>query len=454
VARLAYLHMPSRKHRRGVLTLKPTWMRQSSSPARLGSLLAALTLILAATLSGHGSSDGHAAKRWCLNCSPVSATDLVANALLFVPLGIALLFMLTSERWKIARVILLAVLLSFAIETLQFTGAVSGRIASVLDILCNGAGAAAGALFALLLRGALQAAPKAALMMLATWCVFVHVVLFVSGAGLQRSDEWQALDSPTRRMAAQAAQDFPHRSTLPFTTGFGWFEQPVPWATVDGVPFENRNGSGPIIVTSPARRSHTLAVRVSGRDRRLTFVPVLFVHSPEDLHPHVTVGQRGAEFGLVVKVKASRSGMQMPPVRVGFPAITDSVVVRAAITEHTWTLELWHDGSAFAIDRSSVQVRPVLGLLLLLPVRSVNGVVGVLLTCAAVLLMALPLFYLAAKNTALATLTAFLSALSALVVPAAVTGLAMPTMGDWIALFLAMVIPWIAARCQPKPMRT
>jgi hypothetical protein len=76
----------------------------------------------------------------CLICGDQGAQDVFQNLLMLIPLGLVL--GLGGVRPRMAA--LLAFLLSFAVETLQYTVA-TGRDASLSDVITNTAGAALGA---------------------------------------------------------------------------------------------------------------------------------------------------------------------------------------------------------------------------------------------------------------------------------------------------------------------
>lgn len=105
-----------------------------------------LLLVLAVTLTpvgGHPNSQ----PAWCIVCGTRGLADFLGNILLFVPLGLAL----AALGWSWWRVALAGTLLSVGIEALQVF-VVTGRDASIGDVLGNGLGALAGALAWLVIR--------------------------------------------------------------------------------------------------------------------------------------------------------------------------------------------------------------------------------------------------------------------------------------------------------------
>jgi VanZ family protein len=83
--------------------------------------------------------------------------DVFLNLLLFAPLGAGL--RLAGWRWR--SVVAAAALVSFTVELLQFT-VVTGRDASLSDLVTNTTGAAVAAALAARWRAIVLPAPRAA----------------------------------------------------------------------------------------------------------------------------------------------------------------------------------------------------------------------------------------------------------------------------------------------------
>jgi hypothetical protein len=114
---------------------------------RLAALLAGsgLAAILTATLypSPGQSAASAATSLLCLVCGEAGGTDVFLNLLLFAPMATGL--RLLSWPWR--RVVVIATLLSFTVEYLQFA-VVPGRDSSLSDLLANTTGAAIAAALA------------------------------------------------------------------------------------------------------------------------------------------------------------------------------------------------------------------------------------------------------------------------------------------------------------------
>src|SRR3954471_7762674 len=79
---------------------------------------------------------------FCMLCGGRGTADLLLNVVLFMPLGVAL----APRGHSRNRIFLLALLLSTAIELIQFF--IPGRDPSVSDVVANTCGAVLGALVA------------------------------------------------------------------------------------------------------------------------------------------------------------------------------------------------------------------------------------------------------------------------------------------------------------------
>jgi hypothetical protein len=404
-------------------------------------MLVSLVVILAATLTPQAFAASGVQEHWCLTCSGESVADAIANLLLFVPLGLATGLLMARRSSTVLRVVVIGFGISSAIEVIQFLGLIQGRYASLLDVAFNSTGALLGGVLALAAPTLLHPSERGARRLFMGWAVALHVLLFASAWALGRS--------------TGTVTDVPRLSSLPHTTGFGWFEQPVVSATVDGAQFERREGSGAIIVTASQRPSHMLSVRVQGRDRRTTFVPMLFVHHVTDSAPHAMIGQRGSAFGLQVATNAVRAGLRMPlltvdGVRTRHGDKTEAAVneafpveLHAAINRKEWTLSARRGSSAELIESAVLRIRPSIGWMLLAPIRDANGTIAIVCTPTILMVLWLPLFYWARGGIAHrlgALVAAVIVALSGLIVPAVWAGLALPTAIDLVGLIIPLLL--------------
>ncbi len=106
----------------------------------------------------------------CLVCGDQGMQDVIQNIILFLPLGLALGLAGVRPRWAA----LSGFALSFLVELLQYT-VVTGRDASLSDVLTNTTGAALGAMLAphlpTLLRPERRAAARLAVGMACLWAL-------------------------------------------------------------------------------------------------------------------------------------------------------------------------------------------------------------------------------------------------------------------------------------------
>ena len=105
-----------------------------------GTLITAVSLLAIAFLTLRPTEQVPTVPVFCLACGPLGGVDLVLNVILFVPLGIGLLWRTGSAR----AVFVIGLVIPIAIELLQFR-VISGRDASLGDVVANFVGTALGA---------------------------------------------------------------------------------------------------------------------------------------------------------------------------------------------------------------------------------------------------------------------------------------------------------------------
>jgi hypothetical protein len=134
----------------------------STHPARRVGILLAVAgaaAILGLTLVPHPDQASYSALTplLCLVCGDTGGADVFLNILLFVPMATGLRLL----GWSWLRVVATAALVSLAVECLQYF-VVSGRDASLSDLLTNTGGAAIAAAVAPWLPDLVTPAPRAA----------------------------------------------------------------------------------------------------------------------------------------------------------------------------------------------------------------------------------------------------------------------------------------------------
>ena len=150
-----------------------------------GLALAGLGFIAVATLTGSADS-GRLARLtslWCLVCGDEGGADVAANLLLFLPFAIGL--RLSGVSWL--RTVMVAAAVSFTVELLQFT-VVTGRDASLSDLLTNTTSGAIGAAVAPSLPGMASPGPRYAAALLAggsaAWLAVLSISAWLVAPGI------------------------------------------------------------------------------------------------------------------------------------------------------------------------------------------------------------------------------------------------------------------------------
>jgi hypothetical protein len=119
---------------------------------------------------------------WCIVCGELGGVDVLQNIALFLPLGA----LLVLAGLPAGRATLACMLLSLSIELLQIR-VVSGRDASLSDVLTNTAGALLGSALAAHRAGWLRPAPPRALHLAVSWSIAVSCLLGLLGVLVQPS---------------------------------------------------------------------------------------------------------------------------------------------------------------------------------------------------------------------------------------------------------------------------
>ena len=273
---------PSKPERRLPVNRTATLKRSAGLTA-----VAWLAVIAFFTL-GPGDPGEKAAPISCLRCGSFWLTDMIANVLLFVPLGVAG----AISDLRPHRILLVGASLSVGIEIWQFLG-VAGRDATLVDVVTNSVGALLGALCAPTIESSLTPDRLRARSLLTTAAVVV------AGMSLLLAP----LLGPTQPKGSLYLQIQPERDTF---------------SSVHSVSDVVLNGQrlridGPIPVSSDPRaafrRGHislSAAVQTALADRRrevLARVTPPLEATLTELgvtaeHWYGTVGLRGEDFGL------------------------------------------------------------------------------------------------------------------------------------------------------------
>jgi len=120
----------------------------------------------------------------CIACGELGGVDFFLNILLFLPLGLGL--GLTGLTWR--RALLLAGLLSFAIELLQLE-VITGRDSSLGDLVANSTGGGIGALFGNYWPQVVFPAPRSARRLAIAWAVTLACIW--AGTAWALGPEWE-----------------------------------------------------------------------------------------------------------------------------------------------------------------------------------------------------------------------------------------------------------------------
>jgi len=381
--------------------------------------LASLAAILVATLTPYQGEVP--ATRVCLLCAPSDLADVIANLILFLPLG----FAMTWLGWRPRPAIVGAALLSAAIELSQLLF-IAGRDASVSDVTMNTLGTAAGVW---LFRGAvaaLRAGPPRSLRFTAALAT-VACVAIVTGDWLMTPafphtaywGQWTPdLDGDLawyqgRVMQAQIGRLEVRSAMIEHSGAVGWLLQ-------RGIPVRVRGIAGP----NPSRLA--------------PFFSIYDIHQQEIL----LLGPQGDDLVLRYRMEAGEWHMDQPDFHLPH-AFRD---IRAG---DTLDLTMWREHGAACLRLNAAQVcglAPTAGRawsLLQYP-ESFPDWLKRLLDAVYVGLLALPAAFCAARLKDLAAGAGILTA--GLLAGPWVPGIGPSPVTEWAALGLGLVVGFLARR--------
>lgn len=386
---------------------RPVPSRRTTIVARIAAaLLVALIAYLTLTPQPIGPNPGFG--HWCVVCGAGGTADTIANVLMFMPLGAALVFGGVGA----SRATAACALYSLLIEITQ-AGAIPGRFATLGDVVANTIGGAIGVLLAV--KWAAFAFPRPVVARrLAAATGLLWTAMLALGAWGASLDPARALPAPPARASG--------RTSAP---GYGWFAGTPSSATIDGEPIVHR-GTGPIVVQGPVTDTTRATVSASGRDLRSELVPILYVHPPGDSTSSLILAEEGFDAVGALRMNASRARLHalrvtLPgaftsadasPYALGATLARDSVVLtkRDANGEH----------------RAVLLLAPSRAWTLITPLPRADGSLAPLVTLLWVAALAFPLGYwsgrsgdsragsLTAAGVALATLAITLAAIPAI----------------------------------------
>ena len=353
--------------------------------------------------------------------------DVFLNLLLFVPLGAGL--RLAGWRWR--AVVAGAALVSFTVELLQYT-VVTGRDASLSDLLTNTAGAAAAAALAARWRALALPSSRAAARLFLGWSLF--------WVGALAATVW--LQDP-RSLRGPLRSGWPETASPDRVFGGRVLE-----ARVDGVAMPRQE-------TPPDRA----ALRRS-LDRGEAMIEVRVVSGPptDDLvllyslqvrhTPLLGLGQYGRDAVLVVPSRGQRLRIWSPTVQLRDAFPPDSgvpVTLQGGIRDGRLRLGVRWGGR---VRQTGMQLRPTQGWTAVPPMKFVLGRRVRLLTALWVGALVLPLGYWAAalprRGTPGAALVGVVAA-GLLVLPA-LTRSPPSHWTEWTAALTAAALGWAGSR--------
>jgi hypothetical protein len=395
--------------------------------AAVALAVAGLCFIARATLTPSPDPNGLAqlTPLWCIVCGELGGSDVVANLLLFIPFAVGL--RLAGLSWR--RTVLVAAAVSLTVELLQLV-AISGRDASLSDLLTNTVGGAIGATLASWLPTAAQPSPAQATRLLAAGTAAWLAALAVSAWLLSPAVESGAL-----------------RSGWAGTTGerdvfFGEIHQ----VRLDGVLMPS-NGTPPDSADIRRRlaagefRLH-VEVNSGGPVSYPSWIYKLKAGGANQL----TLFQLRRHAGVAVPIRAM--GLRLRAATVTLPAAFPDVAGQTVRLEASAAGGVVTLRSTYGDRTRSIEfgLSPAYGWRLISPFQMGVGNDVRWFTALLLVLSVLPLGYWAAWSRGWAQWALPLGISAGLVLPSAAVGLPPVHWSEWAAAALAVLAGWALQR--------
>jgi hypothetical protein len=393
----------------------------------IGVLGAALVLIATLTPVRDLRGTALATPLLCLVCGDYGGADIAGNLLLFLPLSLGL--RLSGQSW--GRTVLMCGLLSFTVEFLQLR-VVSGRDASLSDLLTNTTSAALGATLGGILPRMVAPRPREAAGFLAGG---IAVLLSLLAGSAWLLTPWMP-DRPLSSSWAHIAPGFDVFAGGVEAVHLNGAPMPPDGPPADSAALRRRLGAGSFALETDVVsgvpvdwRSWIYTLRV-GSDRALTLTQL-------EREARIEVPARALWLRLFPPAVTLPEGL---PERAGVP-------VRLTASGHDGWLRLTSDYSGR--ERSvELAISPAYGWIMVLPFDLATGTGVRWITALGLALAALPLGFWARRTgrpgTALAGLAAAL-VLALAVLPAA-GGFPPVHWSEWIAGALGAAGGWALRR--------
>ena len=316
---------------------------------RLGRLLvlASLAVIGAATLTPqHGPLE---TTPYCIFCGSLGGVDFLLNVLLFVPFGVAM----AMRNWRAATALSAMVALSIGIETTQFFF-ITGRDASIGDVLANSCGGAIGFVVTRSAGTWRKPSYRAALLLSAGWAVLWLALQAAVSYGF-------TLEFPASRYYGQIARVFGYMAP---------FEGTVVSATVDTIDVPNFGYAKSAQLRAALQNGKPVATDVVPVNPTPRIAPILRIADAQKQEIAILAQDRTTfVFGVRVGAQTLRVRSPLYALRNVFPPEAGSQdTLRLAGTNVGGLVTLSAASSRESVSRQFV-VSPATGWALIYPAR-------------------------------------------------------------------------------------
>ena len=259
--------------------------------------VASAAAVLAATLPPAGAADPARVDPLCLACGATGVAELLLNAALFLPLGLAVARLATGAR-GVGAALAWGLVLSIGVEAGQLV--IPGRHPALGDLLANVAGAGIGGSLAVTSSRWLHAGDRAASALSSAWgalaaSIFLGTALLLQPA-LPASDYWI-------QHAPDLGQFARFRGTV-LSARSGGVDLPA-----GRLAASDRRSLGSVLARGPH-----LAARVRLGDPPAGLAPVLSVFDGRQ-REILVLGQDGRDLVFRLRRRAADLGLRRPEIR-------------------------------------------------------------------------------------------------------------------------------------------
>ncbi len=260
----------------------------------------------------------------CVVCGERGLADALLNIALFAPLGAAL----ALAGWRTTRVIGAGAVVSLLIELLQLF-VITGRNASVGDVVFNTLGAGLGWTVVSTASVWLAPAPSRRTVLAVAWSIISAAT--IAGTGVLFAPALTRLDY--------------YGGWTPRLRHLAWYDGRVVAATLGGTALPSARIDDPVHARAALVEGDSLRVRAVAGPRGDALAPVLMVHD-EGQHEMMLLGVQQDDLVFRYRTRSTALRLSQPDLRA--PGLMRGVGAGDVVV-----LAAWRDGTGYCLQRDA-----------------------------------------------------------------------------------------------------